>query len=188
MNTYDGLATADEVPTELTPKMEYSGSFTGLIPSMAVEKALGNVDGNIICHNELGGLINTYTINNKTALPKGQTVCLMPQLPEGEEDSGQWLWNTGETTRNITVTTDRSYVYRVTYTNSKGVESHLCFALAVAGDCEKTTLTPSVKVDGVTTTGTTEATVFYKGSVTLSVSDAGGWEPISGAMERVGRQ
>ena len=175
MNTYDGLATADEVPTELTPKMEYSGSFTGLIPSMAVEKALGNVDGNIICHNELGGLINTYTINNKTALPKGQTVCLMPQLPEGEEDSGQWLWNTGETTRNITVTTDRSYVYRVTYTNSKGVESHLCFALAVAGDCEKTTLTPSVKVDGITTTGTTETTVFYNGSVTLSVSDAGGW-------------
>ena len=175
MNTYDGLAAADEVPTELTPKMEYSGSFTGLVPSMAVEKALGNVDGNIICHNELGGLINAYTINNKTTLPKGQTVCLMPQLPEGEEDSGQWLWNTGETTRNITVTTDRSYVYRVTYTNSKGVESHLCFALAVAGDCEKTTLTPSVKVDGVTTTGTTEATVFYNGSVTLSVSDAGGW-------------
>lgn len=175
MNTYDGLATADEVPTELTPKMEYSGSFTGLIPSMAVEKALGNVDGNIICHNELGGLINTYTINNKTALPKEQTICLMPQLPEGEEDSGQWLWNTGETTRNITVTTDRSYVYRVTYTNSKGVESHLCFALAVAGDCEKTTLTPSVKVDGITTTGTTETTVFYNGSVTLSVSDADGW-------------
>ena len=175
MNTYDGLATADEVPSELTPKMEYSGSFTGLIPSMAVEKALGNVDGNIICHNELGGLINTYNVNNKTALPKGQTVCLMPQLPEGEEDSGQWLWNTGETTRNITVTTDRSYVYRVTYTNSKGVESHLCFALAVAGDCEKTTLTPSVKEDGITTTGTTETTVFYNGSVTLSVSDAGGW-------------
>ena len=175
MNTYDGLATADKVPTELTPKMEYSGSFAGLIPSITVEKALGNIDGNIIYHNELGGLINTYSVNNKTALPKGQTVCLMPQLPEGEEDSGQWLWNTGETSRNITVTTDRSYMYRVTYTNNNGVESHLCFALAVAGDCEATVLTPSVKVDGVTTTGTTEATVFYNGSVTLSVSDAGGW-------------
>lgn len=175
MNTYDGLATADKIPTELTPKMEYSGTFTGLVPSVAVETALGNINGKTIAHNELGGLINTFTINNKTTLPKGQTVCLMPQLPEGEEDSGQWHWNTGETTRNITVTTDRSYMYRVTYTNTHGVESHLCFSLAVAGDCETTTLVPSVKVDDVTYDGSTEITVFYGGSVTLSVSDAGGW-------------
>ncbi|MBR3859116.1 MAG: hypothetical protein IKJ18_03760 [Bacteroidaceae bacterium] len=175
MNTYDGLATADRIPTELTPKMEYSGTFTGLVPSVAVETALGNINGKTIAHNELGGLINTFTINNKTTLPKGQTVCLMPQLPEGEEDSGQWHWNTGETTRNITVTTDRSYMYRVTYTNTHGVESHLCFSLAVAGDCETTTLVPSVKVDDVTYDGSTEITVFYGGSVTLSVSDAGGW-------------
>lgn len=175
MNTYEGLATADRIPTELTPKMEYSGTFTGLVPSVAVETTLGKIEGKTIAHNELGGLINTFTINNKTTLPKGQTVCLMPQLPEGEEDSGQWLWNTGETTRNITVTTDRSYMYRVTYTNARGVESHLCFSLAVAGYCESTTLVPSIKVDDVTYDGSTEVTVFYGGSVTLSVSDAGGW-------------
>ena len=175
MNTYEGMAAADKTPTELTPKMEYSGTLTGIVPSIAVEKALGNIDGSTIAHNELGGLINTFTINNKTALPKGQTVVLMPQLPEGEEDSGRWLWNTGETTRNITVTTDRSYMYRVTYTNSHGVESYLCFSLAVSGDCEPTTLTPSIKIGDATHAGVAEATVFYGSSVTLSVSDAGGW-------------
>lgn len=174
LNTYDGIAPADRVPTELTPKMEYSGTLASFVPSIAMEKKLGNVDGNIISHNELGGLINTFTINNRTSLPKGQTVKLMPQLPEGESDSGQWLWNTGETTRDITVTTDRSYVYRVTYTNAAGVESHLCFSIAVEGDCEATTLTPTVKVDNVSAVGTV-ATVFYGGSATLSVSDAGGW-------------
>jgi len=174
MNTYDGIAPADKVATELTPKMEYSGTFSGLVPSISVEKALGNIEGNTIAHNELGGLINTYTINNRTTLPKGQTVKLMPQLPEGEIDSGEWLWNTGDTTRDITVTTDRSYMYRVTYTNTAGVESHLCFSLAVEGDCEPTVLTPTAKV-GNTTINDTEVTVFYGGSVTLSVSDFGGW-------------
>ena len=175
MNTYDGLTTAEKSPTELTPKMEYSGTFNGIVPSIAVEKALGNIDGSTIAHNELGGLINTFTINNKTALPQGQSVVLMPQLPEDEEDSGRWLWNTGETTRNITVDTDRSYMYRVTYTNNHGVESHLCFSLAVSGDCEPTTLTPSIKIGDTTHAGVAEATVFYGSSVTLSVSDAGGW-------------
>lgn len=175
MNTYDGLTTAEKSPTELTPKMEYSGTFNGIVPSIAVEKALGNIDGSTIAHNELGGLINTFTINNKTALPQGQSVVLMPQLPEDEEDSGRWLWNTGETTRNITVDTDRSYMYRVTYTNNHGVESHLCFSLAVSGDCEPTTLTPSIKIGDTTHAGVAEATVFYGSSVTLSVSDAGDW-------------
>lgn len=174
MNTYDGIASAEKVPTELTPKMEYSGTFTGIVPSISVEKALGNIDGNVIAHNELGGLVNTYSINNNTSLPKGQTVKLMPQLPEGETDSGKWQWNTGETTRDITVTTDHSYVYRVVYTNGAGVASELSFSLAVEGDCKSTTLRPSVKVDGTTTAGT-EAVVFYGGSVTLAVSDAGGW-------------
>lgn len=173
LNTYDGLAPADKVPTELTPKMEYSGNLGNLIPSIAVEKALGNVNGNVINHSELGGLINKYTLNPRGLLPKGQTVKLMPQLPEGESDSGQWEWNTGETTRDITVTTDRSYIYRVTYTNANGVKSQLCFSLAVEGDCEATTLTPTVKVGDVTTQGA-EAEVFYGGTATLTVTDAGG--------------
>lgn len=136
MNTRDEqLCPADKVPTELSPKMTYSGSLsTSLIPSLVKERKRGMVDGKTLLHNELGGLVNTYTTNNYTCPPAGKTLLLMPQLPDGEEDSGMWLWNTGETTRNITVTTDRSFIYRVTYTNKQGIKSQLCFPIAVKSD------------------------------------------------------
>ena len=176
MNTRDvQLAPANQVPTELSPQMEYSGTLTGsLIPSLSVEKTLGNVSGKVTRHNELGGLVNTYTANNKTCLPKGQTVKLMPQLPAGEEDSGLWSWNTGETTRDITVTTDKSYLYRVTYTNSKGVKSEQVFSIAVEDDNIPSTVRPSITYKGTTTEGT-EVEVFYGESVTLAIDGIGGY-------------
>ncbi|MBR0275503.1 MAG: alginate lyase family protein [Prevotella sp.] len=132
MNTRDvQLCPAEKVPTELKPKMIFSGTLTkDLIPSLENEKSRGLVAGNTLLHNELGGLVNSYTTNNNTRVRTGETLTLMPQLPDGEEDSGQWVWNTGETTRNIVVTTDRSYIYRVTYTNARGIKSQLCFAIA----------------------------------------------------------
>ena len=135
MNTRDmQLCPADRVPTELKPKMIYSGTVTkDLIPSLEKEKTRGLVDGNTLLHNELGGLVNTYATKG-IRVPAGQTLTLMPQLPDDEEDTGQWLWNTGETTRNITVDTDHSYIYRVTYTNTRGIKSQLCFAIAVKDD------------------------------------------------------
>ena len=176
MNTRDEqLCPADKVPTELSPKMEYSGTLTtSLIPSLAKEKARGLVDGKILLHNELGGLVNTYTTNNNTCLPTGQTLKLMPQLPEGEEDTGRWQWNTGETTRDITVSTDKSYIYRVTYTNKNGIESQLCFSIVAKGDCTPDRLTPSVTYDG-TTTETDTVDVLYGKTVTLSVMPSAGW-------------
>ena len=112
MNTRDvQLATADQIPTELSPKMEYSGTFNrNLIPSLGVEQKLGNINGKEIAHNELGGLVNTFSVNTQTGVPRGETIKLMPQLPEGEEDTGLWRWETGEETRNITVATDRSHI------------------------------------------------------------------------------
>ena len=59
----------------------------------------------------------------------------MPVLPEGEEDTGNWLWNTGETTKDITITLNKSFAYRVRYTNQNGIESYQLFTLAVQGDC-----------------------------------------------------
>ena len=176
MNTYDEqLAPADKVPTELSPKMEYSGTLNNnLIPSLTVERTLGNIDGKITNHNELGGLVNTYNTNNNTTVPTGQTLRLMPQLPEGETDTGQWSWNTGETTREITVKTDSSYIYRVTYTNKNGVESQLCFPIAVKGDCENTYLPPVITYEG-TTYETDTIDVLYGKSVTLSVNPQFPW-------------
>lgn len=132
MNTYEPqLCPAEQIPTELTPKIEYSTTLTAsLIPSLAQEKKRGLVSGKVAYHNELGALVNTYSTTKSSPLAKGKTLLLSPQLPEGEEDTGKWQWNTGETTREITINTDWSYVYRVTYTNSRGIQSHLAFFIA----------------------------------------------------------
>lgn len=176
MNTYEEqLCPAVQVPTELSPKMEYSGTLNAnLIPSLTQEKARGLIDGKTMLHNELGGLVNTFTLNNNTCVPAGQTLTLMPQLPEGEEDTGRWQWNTGETTRDITVATDRSFIYRVTYTNRNGIESQLCFPIAAKGDCTPDVLIPSITYDGKTTQ-TDTINVFYGKTATLSVTPSAGW-------------
>ena len=153
MNTRDEqLCPAEKVPTELSPQMEYSATLTAsLIPSLAQEKKRGQVTGKTILHNELGGLVNKYSTTNSVLLPLGKTLRLMPQLPADEEDTGQWRWNTGETTREITVTTGWSYVYRVTYTNSRGIESQLAFFIATTDKGEPVgirSLTPSPSPKG----------------------------------------
>ena len=153
-STQDGMATPDEMPTLLTPQIIYNGTT--------------------IAHNELGATRQSYSISTNTALTPGGEVTLSPQLPAGEEDTGLWQWNTGATTKDITFTANESRVYRATYTNARGVKSEQVFTIAVAGDCEATPLTPIITVDGVSATAT-EATVFYGSSVTLSVSDKGGW-------------
>lgn len=183
MNTRDEqLCPPEKIPTELTPKMEYSGSLsTNLIPSLAQERTRGLVTGSTIMHNELGGLVNTFATNNNTCPPQGQSVTLMPQLPDGEEDTGQWQWNTGETSRDITVTTDRSYVYRVTYINTRGIESQLCFSIAAKGDCTPDGLVPVVKYDGADVPVTYDAgeteviEVLYGKTASLSVNPSAGW-------------
>ncbi len=177
MNTRDvQLCPADQVATELTPKMEYSSTLTtNLIPSLSQEKTRKLVEGKTLCHNELGGLVNSYTTNTKTCLPKGQTLRLMPQLPEGEEDTGLWKWETGETTREITITTDKSRIYRVTYTNKNGVESQLCFSIAVEGDCRADRLTPTITIGTDEGQETTAARLLYGKTAKLKVTPSSGW-------------
>lgn len=149
------LCPANEVPTELSPLMVY--------------------EGDSIAHNELGGLKNTFVVDVNTALPKGRKVELIPQLPAGEEDTGLWSWNTGATTRKITVTTDRSYVYRATYTNRNGVKSQQCFSLAVAGDCRRASkVTVSAAANGENL-GADSVSVFYGSPLTLTASTYEGW-------------
>lgn len=176
MNTRDTqLCPADQVPTELSPKMEYSGEWnSNLVPSMNVEQTLGNLSGKEFAHSELGGLVNTFVVNTATCVPRGETVKLMPQLPDGEEDTGLWEWETGETTRNITVTTDRSRLYRVTYTNGNGVKSQQCFAIAVENDCEPTPVKASVTYGGKTYS-TDTIDVVYGETATLTAIPACGW-------------
>lgn len=149
MNTREPqIAPADKVPTELKGKIEY--------------------DGKTIDNNELGAIKNTYKVDKNKALPKGKTLTLKPQLPEGEEDTGNWKWNTGETTRDITVTTDKSYAYRATYTNKNGIESQQVFTIAVNEDAN-----PMTKVNGyITYNGeeyTDSVTVYYGETANLTL-------------------
>ena len=176
MNTREPqLCPLEQVPTELKPQMEYSGTLNAnLIPSLSSERTRKLVDGKLIHHNELGGLVNTYAVNNATTVPAAQTLKLMPQLPEGEEDTGLWRWDTGETTRDITVTTDRSRIYRVRYTNSRGIESQLSFAIAASGDCRPDLLTPRITVAG-NTVEASSISVLYGKSVTLAAAPSVGW-------------
>lgn len=153
MNYRDHTATADEVPTLLTPKMV--------------------VDGDTINHNELGGLTNTYQTNNNTGVKPGTVVKLLPQLRDGSADTGDWLWDSGETTRNLTVTATESHVWRVTYTNAHGVKSHLCFSIAVEGDCEANPVTASATYDGKTYSDS--VTIFYGDDLTLNASSTGNY-------------
>ena len=153
MNYRDHKATAEEVPTLLAPKM-----------------VVGN---DTLSHNELGGLVNTFKTNNNTGVAKGTVIKLLPQLRDGSEDSGQWQWNTGETTRNLTVTANESYVYRICYTNKHGVKSYLCFSIAVQGDCEPTPVEVSATYNGVTATDS--ITIFYDDAITLKAASKDGF-------------
>lgn len=153
MNYRDHKATAEEVPTLLAPKM-----------------VVGN---DTLSHNELGGLVNTFKTNNNTGVAKGTVIKLLPQLRDGSEDTGLWQWNTGETTRNLTVTANESYVYRVCYTNKHGVKSYLCFSIAVQGDCKPTPVEMSATYNG--TTATDSITIFYNDAITLKAVSKNGF-------------
>lgn len=153
-HTMDGIAPAEKVPTPLTPVIEY--------------------DGKTVEHNELGGLYHTYKIEPTTALPKGTVLTLKPQLPEGETDTGNWEWNTGEKTKDITVTADNSHVWRATYTNANGVKSEQVFTVAVVGDCTESEVKTYMTVDGKTTE-TDSLTVLYGSNVKLEMNGKTGW-------------
>ncbi len=176
------LCPADQVPTELSPMMECNTSVSSLIPSYAMETRIGNLSGKTVRHNELGGLINTYSTIG-SAVPNGRTLTLKPQLPEGEEDTGLWQWNTGEQTREITVTTDKSYIYRVTYTNKNGIQSQLCFPIACQGDGPAVELIPTITYGDNVIEGDT-VSVLYGDKVQLKASPligGGTWKWSTGA-------
>lgn len=152
----DGSFINPNPPTELAPKVIYGGKTYS--------------------QNDIGGLTNMYqtTSVSKRALAVGTEVTLSPQLPEGTEDTGNWIWNTGETSREITVTADKSFMYRVTYTNASGAESELCFPIAVLGDCHESRVVGSATYNG-TTTSDSIIVVKSGASVTLSLDCNEGW-------------
>ena len=153
--TYDRMAQANEVPTLLSPHVEYT--LNGRTYSLN--------------QSEVGGLNNTYRNHATDAIPAGTVIHLMPQISDTEgtgavPGEGSWRWDTGQTTQDITITADRSQVYRVTYTNAHGVESEQIFSIAVADDCENIEIMPSIIIDDIEYR-TNTMDVFYGKKVTL---------------------
>ena len=123
----------------------------------------------------LGGLKYKYWRGPSAAIPAdGADITLIPQLPEGVEDSGNWQWTTGEQTRQITVRADHSYIYRVTYTAHNGAKSTAAFAIAVSGDAAPDPMTNEITVDG-TIHRNTEMTVLSGKDVILYAGATTGW-------------
>lgn len=157
-------------------------TLTGWRPAIDKAQSITPLSGDIEYNGEvlknqtnLGGLKYNYNACTTKAIPAdGAAITLMPQLPEGTTDTGNWLWSTGETTRNITVKADRSYIYRVTYTAENGTQSRQAFAIAVAGDAAPDMMTSQITAGGAAEE-TTETTVLSGSSVTLSASPVTGW-------------
>ncbi len=133
------------------------------------------MDGKTYLQNDFGGLKNTWRLQSTETLAPNKELTLMPLLPEGEEDTGQWEWSTGQTTRSITVNSDHSFVYRATYTNQYGIKSYQSFALATTGDCEDAPLNLSIQQGAVSKSDTT-ITVNYGDKLTLNASTFAGWD------------
>ncbi len=157
-------------------------TLTSWRPAVTAEQAITPLSGDIIYKGEtltnqtnLGGLKYNYVAGKSKAIPAdGSDITLIPQLPEGATDSGNWIWNTGETTRQITVKADHSYIYRVTYTAPNGAVSRQAFAIAVSGDAEPDVMTNEVTVNGEME-NVTEKTVLEGTNVTLYAGATTGW-------------
>lgn len=131
-------------------------------------------DGEMLDQTNLGGL--KYDFNpgpTKAVSPTGE-LRLIPILPEGVDDTGLWKWNTGETTREISVKADHSYIYRVTYQADNVALSTCAFTIAVAGDCNPTPMITQISSDkgGV---NESDMTVLYGSPVTLKAAASSGW-------------
>ena len=157
-------------------------TLTSWRPAVTASEAITPLSGDIVYkgvtyknQTNLGGLKYNYEVEPTRAIPAdGAPITLIPQLPEGTDDSGQWLWSTGETTRQLTVKADRSYIYRVVYTAQNGTRSQQAFAIAVSGDAPADPLTSEITVDGTVCQDTVQ-TVLCGSSVVLHAGAATGW-------------
>lgn len=157
-------------------------------PLIDKSEAITPLSGDIIYNGKtyknqtnLGGLKYKYHRGATNAIPAdGAPITLVPQLPEGTNDTGKWEWNTGETTREIKVKADRSFLYRVTYTAENGAKSQQVFAIAVSGDAEADLMRREITTNGVVTVlpddgSVVETKVLSGSSIVLFAEATTGW-------------
>lgn len=121
---YDEPVGEDEVPTILYPQILMNGGQT---VHRYAEAGVVTDGGTTVNNRPVRG-------NGFTGVEPGTVLMLAVDLPEGEANTGQWEWEDGATGQNRQITADHSGIYRVTYTNSKGVKSTQMFSVAVRGE------------------------------------------------------
>lgn len=145
----------DQVPTRIIPSIEYNNK-------VYEEQSI------------FGGTQNTYSLSFSSLLTKGSKLTLKPHLPDSVADTGKWKWSTGATTKDLEITADSSHIYRVTYTNDKGIESTQMFSIAVKGDCYEETMVPYVTQNGKTVNDTI-VNITPKRPFTVGVTTKSRW-------------
>lgn len=135
---YDTPVTEEQVPTILFPVIlqgpkEHKYAEAGTV----TDSADGTIKG-----------------NGYTGVEPGTVLMLAVNLPDGEENTGNWVWEDGVTGQQRQITADHSEIYRVTYTNNKGVKSTQMFSVAVRGEGIQASFTSSANYCGQIVEGT----------------------------------
>ncbi len=157
-------------------------SLTNYRPLIDASEAITPLSGDIVYKGEtyenqtnLGGLKYKYWRGPTNAIPAdGADITLIPQLPDTVVDTGNWQWETGETTRQITVKAEKSYIYRVTYTAANGAQSTAAFAIAVSGDAQPDPMRQEITLNGVVEQ-VDEKTILRGNGLVLYAEAATGW-------------
>ncbi len=126
-----------------------SGGFdhTGFGDLMYYDKAVTEETRPTVLSPEIKDADKTYPYAELRNITKGTELTLKANLPEGEDNTGKWKWEDGVEGQSRTVIADKSGIYRVTYTNSKGIESTQMFCLSVYGEGIRATLKPWIQYD-----------------------------------------
>ncbi|MCM1109461.1 MAG: alginate lyase family protein [Clostridium sp.] len=115
------------------------------------------------------GIVRPYA--EMREVKRGTEMELKALLPEGEENTGKWVWEDGFEGQSRTITADHSGLWRVSYTNSRGIRSTQMFCISVWGEGIRASFRPIIIYDNTTLNDTIVYAVSGK-SVTLSQSYA----------------
>ncbi len=92
--------------------------------------------------------IKTHHVGWVAGVVPGTQIKMSASLPEGEEDTGLWEWEDGVKGHQRTETIQHAGLYRLYYTNSKGVKSTQLFSVSVIGEGIKASIESHITYRG----------------------------------------
>ena len=92
--------------------------------------------------------IKTHHVGWVAGVVPGTSITMSASLPKDEEDTGNWEWEDGVKGRVRTETINHAGIYRLFYTNSKGVKSTQMFSVSVVGEGVKASVESHITYRG----------------------------------------